>query len=141
MQPHWIEIWESTLDMRPLEQHVSDPYVGAISSFSGIVRNHNLGKEVLYLEYECYQPMALKEMQAIADHAQAHWDLHRIAICHRVGRLEIGEAAVLIAVSAAHRKASLEALTYTIDTLKATVPIWKKEYWADGSMWLENCCG
>ena len=141
MQPHWIEIWEKPLDMQALEAHVSAPHVGAISTFAGVVRNHNLGKEVLYLEYECYQAMAIKEMQQIADEAQKRWELHRIAICHRVGRLEIGEAAVLIAVSAAHRKASLEALTYTIDTLKAQVPIWKKEYWADGSMWLENCCG
>lgn len=136
-----LEIWQEPLDLASLMAYVSAPQIGAVSTFTGLVRNHNQGKDVLYLEYECYAPMAIKEMERIVAQAQERWTLHRIGILHRIGRLEIGEAAVLIAVSAVHRKASLEALHFTIDTLKATVPIWKKEYWTDGSMWLENCCG
>lgn len=136
-----IEIQTAPLQLAPLEAFVAAPHVGAISTFCGVVRDHNLGKQVLYLEYECYEAMARLEMAKIIEDAKARWPLHEIAISHRLGCLQIGEAAVMIAVSAAHRHASLEALSYTIDTLKATVPIWKKEYWADGSMWLENCCG
>ncbi len=136
-----LEIVETPLLLQPLLDFVSAPHVGAVSSFSGVVRNHNLGKGVLYLEYECYAPMALKEMQAIIEQAHQQWDLHQIAVVHRVGRLEIGESAVMIATSSAHRRESLAALGYVIDTLKATVPIWKKEYWQDGSIWLDNCCG
>lgn len=136
-----IEIWENPLSLDYVIQQVSAPHVGAISTFSGIVRNHNLGKPVRYLEYECYAPMAKKEMEAIREQALQKWQLHDIAMVHRVGRLDIGESAIVIAVASAHREDGLVALKYTIDTLKATVPIWKKEYWEDGSMWLENCCG
>jgi molybdopterin synthase catalytic subunit len=136
-----IEIWEKPLSLDTVIAKVSAPHVGAVSTFSGIVRNHNLGKAVRYLEYECYAAMAEKEMAVIREYALKAWALHDIAILHRVGRLEIGESAVVIAVASAHREDGLVALKYTIDTLKATVPIWKKEYWADGSMWLENCCG
>lgn len=136
-----IEIWETPLSLDTVITHVSADHVGAISTFSGIVRNHNLGRSVSHLEYECYAPMAIKEMQQIRETALSRWQLHDIAMVHRVGRLEIGESAIVIAVASAHREDGLVALKYTIDTLKATVPIWKKEYWADGSMWLENCCG
>ena len=136
-----IEIWEKPLSLDAVIQQVSARHVGAVSTFSGIVRDHNLGRAVLYLEYECYPAMAVKEMNKIRKQALEQWEIHDIAILHRVGRLEIGEAAVVIAVASAHREAGLQALKFTIDTLKATVPIWKKEYWADGSMWLENCCG
>lgn len=136
-----IEIWEKPLSLDTVIAKVSAPHVGAVSTFSGIVRNHNLGKAVRYLEYECYAAMAEKEMALIREYALEKWALHDIAMIHRVGRLAIGESAVMIAVASAHREDGLIALKYTIDTLKATVPIWKKEYWADGSMWLENCCG
>ncbi len=137
----YVEIQEQPLSLDMVIQRVSAPHVGAVSTFSGIVRNHNLGREVSHLEYECYAPMAVKEMQAIRAQAMKKWELHDIAIAHRVGRLDIGDAAVVIAVASVHRESGLQALKFTIDTLKATVPIWKKEYWADGSMWLENCCG
>jgi molybdopterin synthase catalytic subunit len=136
-----LEIISNNIQVEALLQAVACPEAGASSLFLGTVRNHNLGKGVLYLEYECYEPMALKEMAKIITTAHARWDLHKIGIVHRVGRIEIGEAAVAIAVSSSHRKESIEALHFTIDTLKQTVPIWKKEYWQDGSMWLENCCG
>lgn len=134
-------IQSQPLQLEPLIEWVSAPHVGAVSTFSGVVRNHNLGKGVLYLEYECYEAMAISEFEKIVEQALSRWQLHRIAIAHRVGRLEIGESAVMIATSSAHRRDSLEALHFTIDTLKQTVPIWKKEYWQDGSIWLENCCG
>lgn len=136
-----LAITAEPLRLEPLLDWVSDPQVGAISTFSGVVRNHNKGKGVLYLEYECYEPMALAELAQIVAQAHQRWELHRIAVVHRTGRIEIGESAVLIAVSSVHRRESIEALHFVIDTLKATVPIWKKEYWQDGSMWLENCCG
>ncbi len=136
-----VDIWERPLSLDYVMDQVSAPHVGAISTFSGIVRNHNLGKAVRYLEYECYAPMAKKEMEILREQALQQWQLHDIAMVHRVGRLDIGESAIVIAVASAHREDGLAALKYTIDTLKATVPIWKKEYWEDGSMWLENCCG
>lgn len=136
-----IEITAAPLSLAPLEAWVADPSVGAISTFAGVVRNHNLGRGVLYLEYECYLPMALAELERIVAEAHRRWRLHRVAVVHRTGRIDIGETAVLIAVSAVHRRESIEALHFVIDTLKASVPIWKKEYWEDGSMWLDNCCG
>lgn len=135
-----IHVSHEVIDLNVLIKHVSCPEAGAVSTFSGIVRNHNKGKGVLYLEYEGYAPMAEKELQAISEEAQQKWDLHQIAIVHRLGRLEIGESAVAIAISSSHRKDGLNALQFVIDTLKVRIPVWKKEYWEDGSMWLENCC-
>lgn len=136
-----IKIIETVIDVPEILEAVSHPATGASSLFLGTVRDHNIGKKVLYLEYECYIPMALKEMERIAEEVREKWDIQSIAIVHRLGRMEIKEASVAIAVSSAHRKESIEAMHYTINTLKKTVPIWKKEYWEDGSMWLENCCG
>lgn len=136
-----LKIQSEPLSLEPLLDWVADRSVGAISTFSGVVRDHNLGKQVLYLEYECYEPMAVVELERIAADAHSRWKLHRIAVVHRVGRIEIGESAVLVAVSSVHRRESIEAMHFMIDTLKQSVPIWKKEYWTDGSMWLENCCG
>jgi molybdopterin synthase catalytic subunit len=111
---------------------------GAIAAFEGIVRSHSRGREALYLEYEAYAPMALAKMREIAAQAREKFAVHRIAILHRLGRLEIGETSVLIAVSAAHRGAAFDACRYSIDTLKRTVPIWKKEFFTDGSAWADG---
>lgn len=138
--PDLFDIVSDPIATAPLLAAVACPEAGASSLFLGTVRNHNQGKGVLYLEYECYPEMALKEMVKIVSEARQRWELHHVGIIHRVGRLQIGETAVAIAVSSAHRQASLEALQFCIDTLKATVPIWKKEYGEDGSIWLENCC-
>jgi molybdopterin synthase catalytic subunit len=108
---------------------------GAVSSFDGCVRNHSHGRATLYLEYEAYEAMALAKMQQIAAHLHEAYSIHRVAIVHRLGRLEIGETSVFIAVSAAHRGAAFDACRYAIDTLKKTVPIWKKEFFADGAVW------
>jgi molybdopterin synthase catalytic subunit len=111
---------------------------GAVAAFEGIVRNHSRGRATLYLEYEAYAPMALAKMREIAAQAREKFAIHRVAIIHRLGRMEIGEASVLIAVSAAHRAAAFDACRFAIDTLKHTVPIWKKEFFADGSAWAEG---
>jgi molybdopterin synthase catalytic subunit len=111
---------------------------GAVATFDGFVRNHSHGRSTLYLEYEAYESMALAKMREIAAHLHAHFAIDRVAIVHRLGRLEIGETSVFIAVSAAHRAAALDACRYAIDTLKKIVPIWKKEFFADGAVWADG---
>lgn len=111
---------------------------GAVAVFEGIVRNHSKGKRTLYLEYEAYETMALGKMREIGAKIREQFAIDRVAIVHRLGRLEIGETSVVIVVSAAHRGAALDACRYGIDTLKCIVPIWKKEYFADGAVWAEG---
>lgn len=111
---------------------------GAVAVFEGIVRNHSRGKNTLYLEYEAYEAMALAKMLEIGAEMRRRFAIDRQALVHRLGRLEIGETSVLIAVSAAHRAAAFDACRYGIDTLKRTVPIWKKEFFADGAVWSEG---
>jgi MoaE-MoaD fusion protein len=111
---------------------------GAVAVFEGIVRNHSRGKTTLYLEYEAYEPMALIKMREIGDRMRKSFAIDRVAIVHRLGRVEIGETSVLVAVSSAHRAAAFDACRYGIDTLKRTVPIWKKEYFSDGAVWSEG---
>lgn len=114
------------------------PEDGALALFEGIVRNHSRGKQTLYLEYEAYEAMALAKMRDIGAQMKVQFAIDRLAMIHRLGRLEIGETSVLIAVSAAHRGAAFDACRYGIDTLKQIVPIWKKEYFADGGVWAEG---
>ena len=111
---------------------------GAVSLFLGTVRNVNGGKRVLFLEYEAYAGMAEREIERIAAEATAKFGVTRVAAIHRVGRVEIGEASVAIAVSAPHRAAAMDACRFVIDTLKATVPIWKREHFEDGAVWIEG---
>ena len=105
---------------------------GAIVHFLGVVRNNTEGREVSYLEYEAYPPMAEKKMAEIAQEVQEKWGLDRVAMIHRVGRLEIGEVSVAVAVASPHRKEAFEACHYAMNRLKQIVPIWKREVWADG---------
>jgi len=117
--------------------HVDDPGAGGVVIFSGVVRNETGGRPVKYLEYEAHAPMAEAKMREIGETLRARWPgVKRVAVLHRVGRLEIGESSVLIAVSAAHRQEAFEACRYAIDTLKRTVPVWKKEYFEDGEVWV-----
>jgi MoaE-MoaD fusion protein len=111
---------------------------GASVIFDGFVRDHSRNRRTLYLEYEAYEPMALAKIQEIAAHLHERFPIHRVAMVHRLGRLEIGETSVYIAVSAPHRAAAFDACRYAIDTLKRTVPIWKKEYFEDGSVWADG---
>ena len=111
---------------------------GAIVTFEGTVRNHNRGRRVTHLYYDAYSPMAAREMERIRAEAMQRWPLRAMAIVHRIGRLEIGEGSVLIAVSSAHRQDAFAACQFAINTLKKTVPIWKKEYYEDGEVWIES---
>jgi len=116
---------------------VDDPGAGGIVIFSGVVRNETGGRPVKFLEYEAHAPMAEVKMREIGESLRARWSgVKRVAMLHRIGRLEIGEASVLIAVSAAHRGDAFEACRYAIDTLKRTVPVWKKEHFEDGEVWV-----
>lgn len=132
-----IEILKAPIDVDHVLRNVEDPTAGAISVFIGTARCHSKGKSVRYLEYQAYDPMALKMLRQIVDEAKTQWDIAKIAVVHRLGRIEIGEASVVIAVSASHRKEAFEACRYLIDTLKTDVPIWKKEFFEDGEMWVE----
>jgi molybdopterin synthase catalytic subunit/molybdopterin converting factor small subunit len=114
------------------------PEDGGIVVFDGVVRNNSRGRKTRYLEYEAYGGMALKQMQVLAGRALADFPIRDIAIVHRLGRLEIGESSVLIAVFSAHRAAAFDACRWLIDTLKQTVPIWKKEFFEDGAVWAQG---
>ncbi len=115
---------------------VSAPENGAITTFTGTVRSSTGGRSVSGLDFEAYAPMAISEMKKIADYAREKWNLSAVAIHHRTGKLNIGEIAVIIAVAAPHRASTFEACQYCIDRLKETVPIWKKEYFSDGEVWV-----
>src|SRR5262249_20379635 len=130
-----VELTEAVLDPEPLVRFVEAPGMGAVVTFSGNVRSHNRGRDVQGLEYDAYRPMAERELRAIAEEAARRWGC-RIAVQHRLGRLEIGETSVLVVAACAHRGDAFEACSYTIDTLKERVPIWKREVWADGETWI-----
>jgi molybdopterin synthase catalytic subunit len=121
-----------------LVRHVRAAEDGAIVTFDGFVRNESHGRRTLYLEYEAYEGMALAKMREIGLRLRQDFAIHRVAMVHRTGRLEIGETSVFIAVSAPHRAAAFDACRFAIDTLKRTVPIWKKEYFADGAVWADG---
>lgn len=136
-----FEITPDPIDMNDLLAKVASPHAGGISTFLGVVRDNSLGRKVLYLFYEGYVPMAIKEMELIEAEVKERWEVEGFAISHRLGRLEIGEASVAIAVSSPHRKEAIEACHYAINRLKQTVPVWKKEYWEGGEVWIENAEG
>ena len=131
-----IQLLASPLDLQSCSQWVTTDEVGGSNVFIGTVRNHTKGKRVIRLDFEAYAPMAISEMRKIAEQACQKWPIKKMAIHHRTGSLAVGEIAVIIAVSAAHRKATFEACQYAIDTLKETVPIWKKEIFEDGEVWV-----
>jgi MoaE-MoaD fusion protein len=111
---------------------------GAALVFEGVVRNQTRGRKTLYLDYEAYEAMALRQMESLAAQALRQFQIRDVALVHRLGRLEIGETSVLIAVVSAHRSSAFEACRWLIDTLKRTVPIWKKEYFEDGAVWADG---
>ncbi len=114
------------------------PQDGAAVVFEGVVRDNTRGRRTLYLDYEAYEAMALKQMEALAEQARSRFAVRAITLLHRLGRLEIGETSVLIVVASAHRGPAFEACRWIIDTLKKTVPIWKKEYFEDGAVWADG---
>jgi|SRR5690625_2405391 len=130
----WIT--EEPIDMNDVYSKVIRPEAGAVSTFTGIVREFTHGKRTLYLEYQAYASMAEKKLAEIGKEIDEQWDNTRTAIVHRVGRLEISEIAVAIAVSTPHRNDAFAASRYAIERIKEIVPIWKKEHWEDGSVWI-----
>jgi len=131
-------ISESPLDEAEVAARVEGPDAGGVVSFVGRVRNHARGHSIEHLEYEAYPAMAEREMEKIVDEAAEKWPGTRVAIAHRVGRLEIGDAAVVVVAASAHRGEAFEACRYAIDTLKVTVPIWKREVATDGAYWVDD---
>jgi molybdopterin synthase catalytic subunit len=111
---------------------------GAVVVFDGIVRNNSRGRRTLYLDYEAYEEMAAKQLKELAIEARARFDVRNVTLVHRLGRLEIGETSVLIVVASAHRGQAFEACRWLIDTLKKTVPIWKRETFEDGTVWADG---
>lgn len=131
-----IKLTSNQLDLKECYRFVEDPICGGISVFVGTVRNDTQGKEVKQLDFSAYKPMAIKEMQKIATTALDKFDIYKIAIHHATGLLKVSDVPVIIAVSSKHRKSAILACEFAIDTLKETVPIWKKEYFSDGEVWV-----
>jgi molybdopterin synthase catalytic subunit len=131
-------ITNQRIDVQQIAADVIAGQDGAVITFEGVVRDHSGGRKTRYLEYECYVPVALKKMREIGAEVVAEHGVHRVAIVHRLGRLEISETSVAIVVTSAHRKAAYEASFETINRLKRLVPIWKKEYFEDGEVWVEG---
>jgi len=133
-----IAIIRDKIDTQALLASLKDSSDGAAVLFEGVVRNNTRGRKTLFLEYEAYEGMALRQMDELARQALAQFPIRDVGIVHRLGRLEIGETSVAIAVASAHRAAAFEACRWLIDTLKRTVPIWKKEYFEDGAVWADG---
>lgn len=133
-----IQLTREPLDREALVAAVSHASVGGIVVFEGVVRDHARGKQIRYLEYDVYEEMAEQQIRTIINEAQQRWGVERVAVAHRFGRLEIGEASVIIVVASPHRAEAFDACRYIIDTLKTTVPIWKKEVATTGEEWVEG---
>jgi molybdopterin synthase catalytic subunit len=133
-----IAIIDTPIDIAGALAAVAHPGAGGTALFVGTTRDNARGKTVLSLEYEAHRPMALAMMEKIAADAGARWGLLGVAVVHRCGRVDVGEASVVVAVATAHRAEAFAACRYIIDTLKSTVPIWKKESFADGSAWVDG---
>ncbi len=131
-------ITRDRLEPQPLIESVRRDESGAVALFYGVVRNENLGRAVRYLEYDAYEEMALKKMCQVGEEVRERFPISEVGILHRIGRLEIGETSLLVAVSSPHRKEAFDACHYAVDRVKQTVPIWKKEVWDDGSEWIEG---
>ena len=132
----WVELAENVIDVNAVLKRVSHPQAGGVVIFLGTVRDNSRSRHVKFLEYEAYKPMAIKEMNRVAEEARRRWLVLGIALVHRLGHLEVGDISVAIAVSSEHRKEAFEAGRYAIDSLKQTVPIWKKEVWDAGEAWI-----
>ncbi len=131
-----FEITTEDISVDEVVARLANPAIGAVVTFVGVVRGETDGREVHYLEYEAYPEMAEETLRQIGDETRACWKtIREVAIIHRVGRLQVGETAVVIALSAAHRREVFDALHYAIDRLKEIVPLWKKEVWTDGAEW------
>jgi molybdopterin converting factor subunit 1 len=135
---HFFALTRQPIDARALASAMCRPQDGAVITFEGVVRNNSKGRATRYLDYECYEPMAIRKIAEIGTELAASMPIGQIAIVHRLGRMEIGEASVVIVVSSPHRKPAYDASLEAINRLKKVVPIWKKEYFADGEVWVEG---
>jgi molybdopterin synthase catalytic subunit len=134
-----FEITRETIDKLGLEKRLLTGAAGAVVTFDGVVRDNTKGRRVISLQYEAYEPMAVKEMRRIGAEIRERWpDVERIGIIHRFGPLKISESSVVIVVTSPHRRVAFDACRYAIDRLKQTVPIWKKEIFEDGEEWVEG---
>jgi molybdopterin synthase catalytic subunit len=133
-----VEIIEASIDAEAIVAAMKDGSDGAVCVFDGIVRDNTRGRQTLYLDYEAYREMALEQMRRLAADAVEKFGVRDVAVVHRLGRLAVGETSVLIVVASAHRAAAFDACRWLIDTLKKTVPIWKRETFADGAVWADG---
>ena len=133
-----FEITREPIEIADLRGRLLEGDSGAVVVFDGVARNNTKGRRTLYLEYEGYEPMSLRTMKQIGEEVHERWPINRLGIIHRLGRIEICESSVVIIVTSAHRKIAFEACHHAIDRLKKIVPIWKKEYFEDGAVWVEN---
>jgi MoaE-MoaD fusion protein len=133
-----IQLVRDTIAVQQIVALLRAPEDGAVLAFEGVVRNHSRGQRTLYLQYEAYESMALAKLREIGEAMHIQFPVDRVALVHRLGRMEIGETSVLVAVASAHRAAAFEACRFGIDTLKRIVPIWKKEYFEGGAVWAEG---
>ena len=134
----FFELTTDPIDITAIARRVVPPECGATVTLDGYVRQFTKGRETLHLFYEAYEPMALKEMQKLIERAKQEFEISNVSIVHRLGKLEIGETSVVISVAAPHRKAAFAACEWLIRELKRTVPIWKKEVYVDGEVWVEG---
>jgi len=135
---HFFALTREPIDIKALRDRLLRPEDGAIDVFEGVVRNNTKGRPTLRLEYECYEAMAIRTMAELGREIAARHEIGRFAMVHRLGRMEIGEASVVIVATAPHRRPAFEAALEGINRLKKTVPIWKKEFFADGEVWVEG---
>jgi molybdopterin synthase catalytic subunit len=133
-----FQLVRDPIDTQKVARSLQGPEDGAVVIFEGVVRDNSQGKSVRFLEYDAYEPMALKKLEEIETHARQRYAIRDIAIVHRLGHMEIGECSVVIVVASPHRGPAFDACRFVIDTLKKIVPIWKKEFYQDGEVWVEG---
>jgi molybdopterin synthase catalytic subunit len=133
-----FQLTHEIIDTSAVARSLQSGEDGALVIFEGVVRDNARGKSVRFLEYEAYEPMALKKLEEVGSMAKSRFDIRDIAIVHRLGRMDVGECSTLIVVAAAHRVEAFDACRFAIDTIKQIVPIWKKEFYADGEVWIEG---
>jgi molybdopterin synthase catalytic subunit len=133
-----FHLTRETIDIQRIADSVQKPEDGAVVVFDGVVRNHSKGKTVRFLEYDAYESMAIKKLEEVGARAKSKYEIRNIAIVHRLGHMEVGECSVAIVVASAHRGPAFDACRFAIDTIKEIVPIWKKEFYEDGEIWIEG---
>ena len=133
-----FDLTRDTIDIQKITESVQKPEDGAVVVFDGVVRNHSKGKAVRYLEYDAYETMAIRKLEEVGARAKSKYEIRDIAIVHRLGHMEVGECSVAIVVASAHRDPAFDACRFAIDTIKEIVPIWKKEFYEDGEVWIEG---